>query len=173
MYNNIMKRINPNTNQPFKYEDIREDGFVFVDYRKTRPLKKDGTYQENWLSPEKFEKRRAYSMSSKKEWREVRPKYTKQYAVKHAKEKPEQYAAKTAKRRAAKLQRTPSWDPNAHLIVAKYQLAAMFTQASGIEHHVDHIIPLQGRKVSGLHVFSNLRVIPSSDNVKKSNKFDI
>ena len=81
--------------------------------------------------------------------------------------------ARTRKRQASQLQRTPAWDPHAHLIVAKYQLAAMLTQASGIEHHVDHIIPLQGRKVSGLHVFSNLRVIPGSDNVKKSNKFSI
>jgi hypothetical protein len=82
-------------------------------------------------------------------------------------------AALQAKRKTAQLQRTPAWDPDAHLIVAKYQLAAMLTKASGIEHHVDHIIPLQSRKVSGLHVFSNLRVIPGSDNVKKSNKFTV
>ena len=82
-------------------------------------------------------------------------------------------AAYEGKRRAAELQRTPAWDPDAHLIIAKYQLAAMLTKASGIEHHVDHIIPLQGKKVSGLHTFANLRVIPGSDNVKKSNKFPI
>ena len=80
-------------------------------------------------------------------------------------------AALQAKRKTAQLQRTPVWDPDAHLIIAKYQLAAMLTKASGIEHHVDHIIPLQGKKVSGLHTFANLRVIPGSDNVKKSNKF--
>ena len=82
-------------------------------------------------------------------------------------------AALECKRRASQLQRTPKWDPNAHLIIAKYQLAAMLTKASGIEHHVDHIIPLQGKKVSGLHTFANLRVIPGSDNVKKSNSFTV
>jgi hypothetical protein len=82
-------------------------------------------------------------------------------------------ASLECKRRASQLQRTPAWDPDAHLIIAKYQLAAMLTKASGIEHHVDHIIPLQGKKVSGLHTFANLRVIPGSDNVKKSNKFYI
>ena len=82
-------------------------------------------------------------------------------------------AAYEGKRRAMQLQRTPIWDPNAHLIVAKYQLAAMLSQASGVPHHVDHSIPLQGKKVSGLHTFANLRVIPGSDNVKKSNKFPI
>jgi hypothetical protein len=86
---------------------------------------------------------------------------------------PVKHLARTRKRQAQKLQRTPAWDPHAHLIIAKYQLANMLSQASGIPHHVDHIIPLQGKKVSGLHVFSNLRVIPGSDNVKKSNKFPI
>ena len=82
-------------------------------------------------------------------------------------------AAYEGKRRAMQLQRTPAWDPDAHLIIAKYQLAAMLTKASGVEHHVDHIIPLQGKKVSGLHTFANLRVIPGSDNVKKSNSFTV
>jgi len=80
-------------------------------------------------------------------------------------------ASYQAKRKSTILQRTPVWDPHAHLIIAKYQLAAMLSQASGEPYHVDHIIPLQGKKVSGLHVFSNLRVIPGSDNSKKSNKF--
>jgi len=80
-------------------------------------------------------------------------------------------AALQAKRKSAILQRTPAWDAHAHLIIAKYQLAAMLSTASGEPYHVDHIIPLQGKKVSGLHVFSNLRVIPGSDNSKKSNKF--
>lgn len=80
-------------------------------------------------------------------------------------------ASYQAKRKSTILQRTPAWDPHAHLIIAKYQLAAMLSTASGEPYHVDHIIPLQGKKVSGLHVFSNLRVIPGSDNSKKSNKF--
>ena len=82
-------------------------------------------------------------------------------------------ASLQAKRKSAILQRTPAWDKDAHLIVAKYQLANMLTRETGIPHHVDHIIPLQGKKVSGLHTFANLRVIPGSDNVKKSNKYII
>lgn len=80
-------------------------------------------------------------------------------------------AALQAKRKSVILQRTPKWDADAHLIVAKYQVAAMLSRETGEQHHVDHIIPLQGKYVSGLHVFSNLRVIPGSDNVKKSNKY--
>ena len=45
-----MKRLNPNTNQPFKRGDTREDGFVFFNY--TGKLKSNGFFQERWLSVE-------------------------------------------------------------------------------------------------------------------------
>ena len=110
----------------------------------------------------------------KKRMRGQRPD-VKKANLKRLKEKdikdPAGRLARTRKRQATKLQRTPKWDPDAHLIVAKYQLAAMLSQATGIPHHVDHIIPLQGKNVSGLHTFSNLRVIPGEENVKKSNKY--
>ena len=84
-------------------------------------------------------------------------------------------AAYQGKRKAAQLQRTPKWltESDLRMIEAKYSLAAMLTREIGILYHVDHIIPLQGKKVSGLHVFSNLRVIPGTDNVKKSNSYQI
>jgi hypothetical protein len=42
--------------------------------------------------------------------------------------------------------------------------------ATGIAWHVDHMIPLQARKVCGLHVWNNLQVIPATMNVAKSNR---
>ena len=80
-----------------------------------------------------------------------------------------------AKRRAAQMQRTPNWvtEDEKLRINALYSVAAMYTRESGEEWHVDHQIPLQGKLVSGLHVYANLTVIRGSENVKKSNKFAI
>lgn len=78
-------------------------------------------------------------------------------------------------RKSAKLKRTPAWltDDDLDRIKCLYQLAAMRNRESGYDWHVDHIIPLQGEFVSGLHVPRNLRVIPALDNMRKSNLYEV
>jgi hypothetical protein len=84
-------------------------------------------------------------------------------------------AALEAKRRAAQLQRTPKWltEDDLWMIEQAYELAQLRTEMFGFPWHVDHVIPLQGRNVSGLHVPINLQVIPGAENIKKSNKYTI
>lgn len=80
-------------------------------------------------------------------------------------------AAAAARYRATELQRTPAWaDLNAIKVI--YQDAAEF-RGAGLEVDVDHIIPLRGEFVSGLHVPENLRVCLSSVNRSKSNTYQI
>lgn len=64
---------------------------------------------------------------------------------------------------------TPKW-ANEFFIQEIYRLARLRTKVTGLEWHVDHIIPVRGRGVCGLHVENNLQVIPAIINRKKYNK---
>jgi hypothetical protein len=64
---------------------------------------------------------------------------------------------------------TPPWVDLAE-IERFYVFAERISQETGIPHEVDHFYPLVGRGSCGLHVPWNLRVIPMTDNRKKSNK---
>lgn len=74
-------------------------------------------------------------------------------------------AAERMKRIADQKQRTPVWADH-EKIKAFYRLAAAFSELY-VPHHVDHIIPLNGKTASGLHVEHNLQVIPATDNLFK------
>lgn len=72
-------------------------------------------------------------------------------------------------RRAAELRRTPGWAAELTDLatVEAADLCRLREEVSGFAWHVDHVIPLQGKRVSGLHVWNNLAVIPAVDNLKK------
>jgi hypothetical protein len=81
--------------------------------------------------------------------------------------------AKWMKREASKKHRTPSWltEDELWMIEQVYDIAAKRTSMLGMDFHVDHIVPLQGKTVSGLHVPWNLQVLPAKLNRQKSNHF--
>ncbi|CAB4124509.1 HNHc domain containing protein [uncultured Caudovirales phage] len=80
--------------------------------------------------------------------------------------------AAAAKYRATKLNATPKWLTEQHVeqIEYIYKMSNTIQKLTNIKCHVDHIIPLQGKIVSGLHVPWNLRIITSTENLKKGNK---
>lgn len=81
--------------------------------------------------------------------------------------------AKAKQRKLSQSQRTPKWLTEQDLVDIKkfYVLADELTKAYGFPWHVDHIVPLNGRNVSGLHVVTNLQVIPGSENSRKGNRY--
>lgn len=77
-----------------------------------------------------------------------------------------------SKRRTARLLRTPPW-ADLEAMRTIYEEAQRMTAKTGTPHHVDHIIPLQGKLVSGLHVPANLQILTGTENSSKHNRFEV
>ena len=76
-----------------------------------------------------------------------------------------------AKRRAAKMKRTPNWlDSVDWLEIQSIYKYCSALRSVGLDYEVDHIVPLQGSNVSGLHVPWNLQVITGAENSAKGNR---
>lgn len=82
-------------------------------------------------------------------------------------------AAREAKRRACKLQATPIWldETQKECIDINYYLARYLSDLWQIDMEVDHIVPLQGKNVSGLHVPWNLQIMVKEANRQKNNSY--
>ena len=112
------------------------------------------------------DKYKAYyeSVKDDPEFKERTYMNTKKYREDH----PGWMAAQCAKRRAVKAQATPDWS-NEFFVEEAYHLANLRAQVTGLEWHVDHIVPLQHKDACGLHTEDNLQVIPAVLNYKKMN----
>jgi len=76
-----------------------------------------------------------------------------------------------AARRARERNALPAWAD--HAVIAEfYERAADISRVTGCPHHVDHIVPLAGRTVCGLHVEHNLQILPARENHSKRNRFN-
>lgn len=91
----------------------------------------------------------------------------KTYQAKWSQDNRDIHNAHGAKRRARKLNATPKWLSNEHL----EKIKEIYKQGSTLNMHVDHIVPLQGKNVCGLHVHWNLQLLTPTENLSKGNKF--
>lgn len=99
----------------------------------------------------------------------------KEYCKKYQKENSGKMSYHTSKYRTSKLHRTPKWLTPRDLfkIELMYAIADRLSRITKIKHEVDHIIPLQGKNISGLHIFENLQLLTASDNRHKKNRFQL
>lgn len=123
-------------------------------------------YDEN---PEKFrEKSLARRAADREKSRKIVNKsYKKIYDSRRERERARLNAASASRRRLP-----PNWLDaiNMALIQEFYDVAKAVTTQTGVVHHVDHIVPLNGNVVSGLHVPWNMQVISASENCAKGAK---
>jgi len=101
-------------------------------------------------------KSREWEIANKETIRETKKKYVSKNLHK--------YRFYCAKRHAAKIQRTPTW--------SDIKAIRDFYLNCPEGKEVDHIVPLQGKNVSGLHIMSNLQYLTKSENCQKHNKFE-
>lgn len=122
-------------------------------------------------------KRKSYSKNKEKykkyreKHKEIRAKNNKEWKLNNR----EKCTEVENRRRAKKLNATPSWLTEKHIkeIQNIYKECAKIAKETGIKHNVDHIIPLQGVNVSGMHVPWNLQILTAENNSKKGNRIII
>ena len=106
----------------------------------------------NAYSQKRFHKDPARSRRLVIDWHKRNPEKQAEYSRKNS-----------AKRKAAQLDRTPAW--------ADLDAMAVIYELCPPGYHVDHIVPLQGRLVSGLHVPKNLQYLTASQNTSKRHRY--
>lgn len=138
---------------------------------------------------ERYERRKGYFenkyatykefiIKRSQEYREKNRSKIREYAkgkyheLKHTEKYIAQMRANGMKRYTSKKKRCPTWLSKDDLWIIKeaYALATIRKKVFKIDWHIDHIIPLQGKTVSGLHVPNNIQVVPAKWNQYKNNK---
>jgi hypothetical protein len=133
-------------------------------WRANNPEKHLDSFR-NWR-----EKNKELHVKKVVDWQKLNPEKVKLSHDKWAKNNRHVFRMVAAERRAICKSATPKW-ANKFFMKEIYHLARLRSEATGFMWHVDHVIPLKGKNVCGLHVETNMQVIPWIENIRKSNKF--
>lgn len=135
-----------------------------------------------WSRPEHHRSRKAadyylrrnHHSERNRGWRARNKDHIKDYRTRYASMNSHVLARNAAKRRAALLAAIPAWYSEFDDFVMReaYELRVLRGIATGIDWHVDHIIPLQAKNACGLHCASNIQVATKLANLKKGNRIE-
>lgn len=108
-----------------------------------------------------------------KAWAKANPEKIKAKTLRYIKKHPDAYTARSVASVAKRAKRVPQWltSDDRWLMREAYKLAKLRTSMLGFAWEVDHIIPLRGKLVSGLHVPTNLQVLTKTENRNKRNNY--
>jgi len=153
-----------------KRRNRANEAFVAAEKAKKAEYRKRTTEQHKQYMQDWHCKNAAQQVKYRKEYREV----NKEYFVKYRKENRALINARTRRRQMSLMCRTPAWlDATAIAEIDSIYEYCTALRNSGLRYEVDHVIPLQGKLVSGLHIPENLQVIHEFDNRSKSNKLTV
>lgn len=146
------------------YEKHKEKRYIKTKEWKAKNKEKHRAAQRKWDQNNK-DIRKAWGEKNKEKLNAQRREWKKNNKGK--------VNADTRLRQARKARATPAWVDKKEMQYY-YNLAEYFTWVSGgfVKYHVDHVVPLRGKGVCGLHVQNNLQVLKSVDNLRKSNKHE-
>lgn len=154
---------NNNDKERYKIRKEAQLKYKKENYNATEKKKYNDSYIER--NKEKLIlKCRLYYKKNSKKLNEQKRRYEK--------ENKDKVNALASKRYARKVNASPKWITKEQEIEIRsfYEEARLKTVETGIKHEVDHIIPIKGKNVTGLHVPWNLRVITKSENCRKGNR---
>ena len=131
-------------------------------------LRSNGTVGEYKCKLCLLEKRKNHYLTNYEEVRECNRKAVSSYQ----KRNPDKNTAKTANYNSKKKGSMPSWlsADDVSRIKSIYKMCRAISKKTNVQHHVDHIVPLNGKECSGLHVPWNLQILPRDENLRKSNR---
>jgi hypothetical protein len=102
-------------------------------------------------------------------WRKANPERAREIRLRYYANNRDKCIQRVVERTQAA--RTPPW-ADKDITASIYELARIYSRALGEPFHVDHIVPLQGKSVCGLHWHGNLQLLTASENRMKSNRLE-